>query len=105
MSLYLIEILHQTTTVTAAAQLLAQLYLIEILHQTTTGASALRSARSVVSYRNSTSNHNIDRLEARYFVLYLIEILHQTTTVTPAAVLGSSLYLIEILHQTTTKVP
>ena len=59
----------------------------------------------VVSYRNSTSNHNIDRLEARYFVLYLIEILHQTTTVTPAAVLGSSLYLIEILHQTTTKVP
>ena len=40
MSLYLIEILHQTTTVTAAAQLLAQLYLIEILHQTTTSTGS-----------------------------------------------------------------
>ena len=78
----------------------------------------------VVSYRNSTSNHNsryykyflfqlylIEILhqtttgkciECRQKKLYLIEILHQTTTVTPAAVLGSSLYLIEILHQTTT---
>ena len=35
-SLYLIEILHQTTTAAAAFDSAAVLYLIEILHQTTT---------------------------------------------------------------------
>ena len=91
MSLYLIEILHQTTTVTAAAQLLAQLYLIEILHQTTTstGSKPVISCCIlskfyikpqqysdfgiqiiVVSYRNSTSNHNCDACGCpRFFVV------------------------------------
>ena len=36
MELYLIEILHQTTTVIFLVICLALLYLIEILHQTTT---------------------------------------------------------------------
>ena len=36
--------------------------------------------RSVVSYRNSTSNHNNARRQWRFQQLYLIEILHQTTT-------------------------
>ena len=35
---------------------------------------------SVVSYRNSTSNHNPPRPALRLLLLYLIEILHQTTT-------------------------
>ena len=34
----------------------------------------------VVSYRNSTSNHNLFSCLAGLVVLYLIEILHQTTT-------------------------
>ena len=37
----------------------------------------------VVSYRNSTSNHNITILRSVSIMLYLIEILHQTTTVAP----------------------
>ena len=99
--LYLIEILHQTTTTSAVILWLFRLYLIEILHQTTTRSSQMmvsnrcilskfyikpqhngrttRRNRScilskfyikpqpcfysaflfeVVSYRNSTSNHN-----------------------------------------------
>ena len=56
----------------------------------------------VVSYRNSTSNHNKDRGCFLYFGLYLIEILHQTTTVPCGTRHGVMLYLIEILHQTTT---
>ena len=56
--LYLIEILHQTTTVEALELCLGQLYLIEILHQTTTERSTCRPTPW----------------------LYLIEILHQTTT-------------------------
>ena len=99
--LYLIEILHQTTTTASAGYAVWGLYLIEILHQTTTtaagSASLLRCILSkfyikpqhepltrdipgVVSYRNSTSNHNT--LPASYVasLLYLIEILHQTTT-------------------------
>ena len=77
------------------------LYLIEILHQTTTGGidgeplnscilskfyiKPQRSLRLtaiplVVSYRNSTSNHNSSSSAGSSLTLYLIEILHQTTT-------------------------
>ena len=58
MSLYLIEILHQTTTITLYRVFSISLYLIEILHQTTTSSLQRASAPQ----------------------LYLIEILHQTTT-------------------------
>ena len=40
---------------------------------------------SVVSYRNSTSNHNVEPRRVAVCVLYLIEILHQTTTITSRA--------------------
>ena len=56
--MYLIEILHQTTTRIPIAKCFSELYLIEILHQTTTGLGFY--------------------LES--YLLYLIEILHQTTT-------------------------
>ena len=58
MKLYLIEILHQTTTPFEGFCPLSELYLIEILHQTTTAGIA----------------------QPATFELYLIEILHQTTT-------------------------
>ena len=79
--LYLIEILHQTTTNRPHVKRFRRLYLIEILHQTTTPSSLTYSARP----------------------LYLIEILHQTTTLTLVVATSSELYLIEILHQTTTQ--
>ena len=78
--LYLIEILHQTTTSGRILRPILMLYLIEILHQTTT---LLR------------------RIQAQP-LLYLIEILHQTTTKTDLNGYATQLYLIEILHQTTT---
>ena len=56
----------------------------------------------VVSYRNSTSNHNTTQHKGHRCSLYLIEILHQTTTATSEPLRQGSLYLIEILHQTTT---
>ena len=59
---------------------------------------------SVVSYRNSTSNHNTEACFIKRAELYLIEILHQTTTVIFLVICLVLLYLIEILHQTTTKV-
>ena len=78
--LYLIEILHQTTTLLLILPLALRLYLIEILHQTTTVMASESQSRGcilskfyikpqlcrsafprllVVSYRNSTSNHNV----------------------------------------------
>ena len=121
--MYLIEILHQTTTAAISFGSSVLLYLIEILHQTTTTPVASGDFSScilskfyikpqhfdfekrinyVVSYRNSTSNHNfIDALSARAR-LYLIEILHQTTTCVRVVIERRRLYLIEILHQTTT---
>ena len=66
--LYLIEILHQTTTTGRQSNLRQALYLIEILHQTTTCTGMLYIC----------------------IVLYLIEILHQTTT--------SGLESTDILH-------
>ena len=56
----------------------------------------------VVSYRNSTSNHNVDNVLNGAEELYLIEILHQTTTMPWPLLKRWQLYLIEILHQTTT---
>ena len=101
--LYLIEILHQTTTLVCVLMRKQPLYLIEILHQTTTQtllviwhigcilskfyikpqlASLSQFAYGVVSYRNSTSNHNLKDCQFEPLPLYLIEILHQTTTLT-----------------------
>ena len=99
--LYLIEILHQTTTLVECVEITSELYLIEILHQTTTRSylsipvvccilskfyikpqlqRAVDNNRYVVSYRNSTSNHNHMTIVLYFYGLYLIEILHQTTT-------------------------
>ena len=122
-SLYLIEILHQTTTAAWDEAKREQLYLIEILHQTTTFDFRPRFSpgcilskfyikpqqcpspveiSTVVSYRNSTSNHNSFVTITAIRRLYLIEILHQTTTTTLSRCPAFRLYLIEILHQTTT---
>ena len=57
---------------------------------------------AVVSYRNSTSNHNVYGRFVSRLLLYLIEILHQTTTPDARVKAVPLLYLIEILHQTTT---
>ena len=80
--LYLIEILHQTTTDSESDTYAGRLYLIEILHQTTTNRPHVK----------------------RFRRLYLIEILHQTTTPSSLTYSARPLYLIEILHQTTTTV-
>ena len=122
-ALYLIEILHQTTTAPLTFFPVVPLYLIEILHQTTTSRILERLGQgcilskfyikpqlyesasmdySVVSYRNSTSNHNFANSAHCMAALYLIEILHQTTTALQDEGHAPSLYLIEILHQTTT---
>ena len=61
--------------------------------------------RTVVSYRNSTSNHNLSSARSCDKLLYLIEILHQTTTRSSFSITRLLLYLIEILHQTTTIPP
>ena len=145
LTLYLIEILHQTTTPWRIELKTPELYLIEILHQTTTPSQSPglqlccilskfyikpqhydfekrinyscilskfyikpqhydfeKRINYVVSYRNSTSNHNFDPLPLGAIALYLIEILHQTTTKSPLSLHNLPLYLIEILHQTTT---
>ena len=78
--LYLIEILHQTTTFGHLRLRLFALYLIEILHQTTTFVLPLNLM----------------------LLLYLIEIPHQTTTLDLAVKTIRELYLIKIPHQTTT---
>ena len=122
-SLYLIEILHQTTTAGHMFINANSLYLIEILHQTTTfdfrpkyspgcilskfyikpqQQRSLDATSLVVSYRNSTSNHNVPAVASTDVELYLIEILHQTTTRLERELSRCKLYLIEILHQTTT---
>ena len=122
--LYLIEILHQTTTHCKCIQftlccILSKFYIkpqheplashiprccilskfyIKPQQMTTSMKDGL-----VVSYRNSTSNHNSRYYKYFLFQLYLIEILHQTTTGKCIECRQKKLYLIEILHQTTTQ--
>ena len=61
--------------------------------------------KTVVSYRNSTSNHNQNVSLRPIQQLYLIEILHKTKNCIGDDDHRSWLYLIEILHQTTTFLP
>ena len=78
--LYIILILHQTTTWPTSYILHRPLYIILILHQTTTPSCDSASGKR----------------------LYIILILHQTTTVRGGGVGDGQLYIILILHQTTT---
>ena len=121
--LYLIEILHQTTTVPLWIRLLPSCILSKFYIKPQPAAPAspgekvvsYRNSTSnhnfldasnrsamVVSYRNSTSNHNLSARTRMLCLLYLIEILHQTTTPRTSSYEAYGLYLIEILHQTTT---
>ena len=99
--LYLIEILHQTTTLqkpvnTFVGCILSKFYIkpqpatttvnweMVVSYRNSTSNHNYREAanpgRCVVSYRNSTSNHNNVLRVSTSSSLYLIEILHQTTT-------------------------
>ena len=121
--LYLIEILHQTTTIrkqgrNLACCILSKFYIkpqpqkqmalqqkVVSYRNSTSNHNKLRITKrnaGVVSYRNSTSNHNSRYSDWLETLLYLIEILHQTTTVIGSDCRSGRLYLIEILHQTTT---
>ena len=100
--LYLIEILHQTTTVRLRVWHASRLYLIEILHQTTTQPARPVLACTLYLIEILHQTTTITTTAPSRGVLYLIEILHQTTTETMAILKSAALYLIEILHQTTT---
>ncbi len=123
LELYLIEILHQTTTryrqrlccrrcILSKFYIKPQLSRYEMIRAKCCILSKFyikpqRNATvdiipGVVSYRNSTSNHNFALPSLYVKSLYLIEILHQTTTAYVPVDDDTELYLIEILHQTTT---
>ena len=122
-SLYLIEILHQTTTrhpgsIPVVGCILSKFYIkpqcsrasifqrccciLSKFYIKPQRFSANVYNIFVVSYRNSTSNHNNPPFFLFGRQLYLIEILHQTTTPFAGQRCCALLYLIEILHQTTT---
>ena len=69
--LYLIEILHQTTTIVAASIPTIPLYLIEILHQTTTAGGAICSISvlyAVLSGRKIECRTFVEVCLMRFFV-------------------------------------
>ena len=99
--LYLIEIPHQTTTqlyptlvkercILSKFHIKPQLYrawascilccILSKFHIKPQHRLGICFADIVVSYRNSTSNHNTGGLASGIYGLYLIEIPHQTTT-------------------------
>ena len=81
-ALFLIPILHQTTTNLSTASVCFELFLIPILHQTTTDrCSTLKTvALFLIPILHQTTTHG--RLGLHNFALFLIPILHQTTTST-----------------------
>ena len=121
--MFLISILHQTTTPLLALRsenccFLFQFYIKPQLNERISAVkercflfqfyikpqreSSCRRQHYVVSYFNSTSNHN-DRSRLLHIKeLFLISILHQTTTGNAQVYGNAWLFLISILHQTTT---
>ena len=77
--LYLIEILHQTTTCGKCEECLRRCILLKFYIKPQRSILSTL-AIAVVSYWNSTSNHNSSLGLFARRLLYLIEILHQTTT-------------------------
>ena len=121
--LFLIPILHQTTTYERSGKRCALLFLIPILHQTTTAMQTSTSSRCcfsfqfyikpqpffglidrilVVSHSNSTSNHNLYAVSNRKTQV----VSHSNSTSnhnsSRVILISYSLFLIPILHQTTT---
>ena len=78
--LYLMSLLHQTTTSRRERCASGLLYLMSLLHQTTT----------------------LVGLNLGHLLLYLMSLLHQTTTLWHCVRLDHPLYLMSLLHQTTT---
>ena len=78
--LFLISVLHQTTTGRKDTLQHPKLFLISVLHQTTTVTFVLIPAKG----------------------LFLISVLHQTTTLVVMLLHAIMLFLISVLHQTTT---
>ena len=124
--MYLIEIPHQTTTSDdlfvimfscilskfhikpqhfSATSFLIISCILSKFHIKPQLCTTTMSISRVVSYRNSTSNHNLRVVACTRRALYLIEIPHQTTTNRAKDCCYTGLYLIEIPHQTTTVVP
>ena len=100
--LFLIPILHQTTTIDEAERIGRKLFLIPILHQTTTSShfSASTTLLFLIPILHQTTTDSLGQHSGRR--LFLIPILHQTTTRPDSEYLGCLLFLIPILHQTTT---
>ena len=113
-SLYLIEIPHQTTTMLVVNGVIRSCILSKfhikpqlqppkvikvsvVSYRNSTSNHNLLASRAtepeVVSYRNSTSNHNFTSILLSPFALYLIEIPHQTTTTAGEAAHFSSCIL------------
>ena len=122
-SLYLIEILHQTTTTAAKRELLSRCILLKFYIKPQLLARH-QHERTVVSYWNSTSNHNpplrtfLPLLVVSYWnstsnhnyrgkkrvVIAVVSYWNSTSNhnLGNGYPVSSVLYLIEILHQTTT---
>ena len=100
--LFLIPILHQTTTGYFAWRYVERLFLIPILHQTTTidKIKSVRSALFLIPILHQTTTALV--ISESVNLLFLIPILHQTTTVKSGMRTPVWLFLIPILHQTTT---
>ena len=80
------------------------MFVVSYFNSTSNHNISLEEARLelVVSYFNSTSNHNELVHKSRLTLLFLISILHQTTTGNAWVYDNTQLFLISILHQTTT---
>ena len=78
--LYLIEILHQTTTIYQPIDDTSKLYLIEILHQTTPPRQTIMRRYGCILSKFYIKPQPFPLALFASMRLYLIEILHQTTT-------------------------
>ena len=100
--MYLIEILHQTTTkaftCTPGICCILSKFYIKPQHDRYAEYSTCCCILSKFYIKPQPSKS----VKMKRFELYLIEILHQTTTRTNSVIQNVRLYLIEILHQTTT---
>ena len=100
--LYLIEILHQTTTSRLKPNKRKMLYLIEILHQTTTYPPYLSRHECCILLKFYIKPQQDNFFVNMSYCCILLKFYIKPQLSALAGYETSKLYLIEILHQTTT---
>ena len=102
LGVFLLAVIHQTTTIEYNLTPVAKVFLLAVIHQTTTGSVSLHLLNWVfllaVIHQTTTEQYYTRYTKA----VFLLAVIHQTTTTPILRLLNVLVFLLAVIHQTTT---